>query len=105
MPKEMKQVIATRKGLKGGRIIQAGEIFEVEVGEKSKWYTDVKSGGQKPTKQNGNLDKEEILKWFEENNLQVDASLGVAALRKAYDASKAEIEAKEQQSQQGENNE
>ena len=104
MPKEMKQVIATRKGLKGGRIIQAGEIFEVEVGEKSKWYTDVKSGGQKntDTNSNGKLDKEEILKWFEENNLQVDASLGVAALRKAYDTSKAELESK---SQQGTDNE
>lgn len=97
MPK-MKEVIATRKGLKNGRIVNVGDVFEVEVGSRSKWYADV---GEK-TKQDkntadlngdGNLDKAEILKWFESNNLQVDASLGVVALRKAYDAAKTELEA------------
>lgn len=82
-----KQVIALRPGLKFGRIIQEGEVFEVDIKEKSKWYRDLKASEEKKsadTNNDGKLGKEEILKWFEENQIEVDASLGVAKLREAY---------------------
>lgn len=90
MPEQkMKEVVATRTGLKNGRIILEGEVFKVPEGSKSKWYRD--TNGVKPEKSvdknsDGKLDKSEILKWFEENNIEVDASLGIAKLREAYAA-------------------
>lgn len=86
---KMKKVVALRTGLKNGAIVQEGDEFEVPEGSKAKWYRDLKkSDEQKSADKNadGKLDKAEILKWFEENNLQVDASLGVAKLREAYAA-------------------
>lgn len=87
---QMKKVVATQPGLKGGRIRQTGEVFEVPVGSTAKWYRDVSPEGRASAasdadkNNDGKLDKGEILKWFEENNLEVDASLGVAALRKLH---------------------
>lgn len=107
MPEQkMKEVVATRTGLKNGRIILEGEVFEVPEGSKSKWYRD--TNGVKPEKSvdknsDGKLDKSEILKWFEENNIEVDASLGIAKLREAYAAALESIGApKDQQLNQPE---
>lgn len=89
----MKKVIATKRGFKDGVIREAGDIFEVSIDAKSKWYKNYEDGQASvsdPADSNsdGSLSKAEILKWFEDNAIDVDASLGVAALRKAYAAAK-----------------
>lgn len=104
----MKKVVATRTGLKFGRIILEGEEFEVEEGEKSKWYRDLDPSKKAAASQsidtngNGKLNKGEILKWFEENGIEVDASLGVTKLREAHAEAVAKKEAELNPSNEGE---
>lgn len=96
---EQIEVVALRKGLKNGRIYERGDKFKVDSGSSSKWYKP--TGEVKETasaadlNQDGKLGKAEILKWFEENQIEVDASLGVVKLREAYDEARASVKNQE----------